>query len=109
MSSVVEMRASAASVLALIWDRLPPALSQVAWLVRRQRQFTNGSPNESAAGLMNRLRMLPSRIGFLSLADWNARSSAIRLHKPIVTNGKRATMSGASEKVIPSHKSFPLS
>ena len=48
---------------------------QVACEVHRHLQFTKSIPSFLAAGLMNRHRILLSRIGFPSLMDWKTKSS----------------------------------
>ena len=73
MSIVVEMRECR------IWPctdlgSAPACTNQVACEVRKQRQFAR-RPSFFAAGLMNRFRMLPSRIGFPVHTDWKTKSS----------------------------------
>jgi hypothetical protein len=65
MSNVVEARECRICACAS-FTSAPAIVSQVAWEVRKQRQFTQGIPNARAAGLMNRVSTFLSRSGFPS-------------------------------------------
>jgi hypothetical protein len=55
----------------------PAILSQVACDVRKHLQLTHSSPIFRPAGLMKRVRILLSRIGFPSFTDWKTKLSGL--------------------------------